>query len=134
MWFDLFTLYLHVVSNLTLYPHEVLFFNIHYLLLTAVNSLQKKIKQKEKLMTSSLLLLSLTFTTTSLEEQSKIFLQPETLTQSPPLISIHPNRNQGTFAKIIWGFLFFMNRLMEGFYSLSFLLPRFSLLFLFSLF
>jgi hypothetical protein len=122
-----------MASNLTLYLPKVLFFNIRYLQLTAVNSKQKKIKQKEN---SRLTLFffslsrspqphrkSFMFATTSPKEQSGIFLQPETLTQSPPLISIHPNINQGMFAKIIWGFLFSMNRLMEGFYSLSFLLP-----------
>ena len=48
LWFGPFTLYLPVISNLTLYPPEVLFFNIRYLLLTAINSKQKKIKQKKK--------------------------------------------------------------------------------------
>ena len=31
LWFGLFILYLLVISNLTLYPFEILFFNIHYL-------------------------------------------------------------------------------------------------------
>jgi hypothetical protein len=129
-----------VVSNLTLYPPKVLFFNIRYLLLSVVNSKQKKINNWLPLSFSRLMNSHSppeTFTRSSIQPSLDQMMVSSSHRNSHLISSPHwnshtisspnPDRNQGMFAKRIWEFHFYMNRLMGVSLLSPFCCPDFSL-------